>query len=597
MSRLTDAIDNETKWTETWNGADALKTTGSACVDFLGRAGAMREASVEEKQMLFDKAWKENPEYALKLLFYTRDFRDQHGYGEKDMFRTCFAHLAKMHPDVVVENLPSVMEFGCAKDLYCLIGTPAEEGMWQFMKQQWDEDRKNMAEGKNISLLAKWIASPDASSQKTAALGRYTAKKLGYGYKNMREYKKILRGMRKYLDVPEIKMSAGKWDEIDYSHCTSRSVLLHRQAFEKHDPEGWQKYIDAAAEGTEKINTEALTPVDVIHKYAADLLNGNGYIVHDTDQYDKTLETLWANLPDVVKPEDNVLVMADTSGSMFCGRSSVEPIEVSAAMALYFSERLHGDLKGTIMTFDSKPTFVKLDGYTLEEKIRQFEDAPWGMSTNLEGAYRKLLDTAVENHVPQEDMPNVIMVVSDMQINACEGQMTGSRMAFYDQMKKEYEAAGYKPPKTIFWNVNAVSPAFHASAREDGISFVSGYSANVFRQAMDSIDRTPYDMMLAIVNDPRYERITVKGLNEKDKVQAEAVADKDKVVREAEDGKQNGSDDELIQQIRDDFEKIHEDRDALARILARVEARSEQMNSSRSDKSGMGDRTDEDDVR
>ena len=120
---FADVMTTEMSHTKTWNGADALSTTGSRCLDFFGRIGAMRNGDKFEKLDLFDAAYAENPDAAMKLLFYARDIRS--GYGERDAFNEIFAHLAKTHKESVKKNLANVIEYGRAKDLYSLIGTPA----------------------------------------------------------------------------------------------------------------------------------------------------------------------------------------------------------------------------------------------------------------------------------------------------------------------------------------------------------------------------------------------------------------------------------------------------------------------------------------
>lgn len=80
------------------------------------------------------------------------------------------------------------------------------------MKNQFEEDLKNLNEGKAISLLAKWIKTADASSTETRKLGILTAQKLGYPVYN---FKRIVRSMRKQIGVVESLMSAGKWNELN----------------------------------------------------------------------------------------------------------------------------------------------------------------------------------------------------------------------------------------------------------------------------------------------------------------------------------------------------------------------------------------------
>lgn len=486
------AIDEETKWGKTWNGADALVRTGSACVDMLGRIGAMRANRVEDKLQLFEAAWNENPLYALRLLFYTRDVRG--GYGERDTFKQVLHYLANKEPEVVAKNLWAILEFGRASDLYALIGTKAEDSMWQFMKEQFELDLANMDAGKSISLLAKWIASPDSSVEATKALGIKTAKKFGYNFKHMREYRKKLRALRKYIDIPEAKMCAGKWNEIEYSKCGSKFLAKKSAACKRHDEERFNAYFESVKSGEAKINTATLTPVDVLIK----ALRGE---VEEAD-------VLWANLKNVC--EHNALVMCDTSGSMTSNYGiSVKPIDVAVAMSIYFAERNVGDLKNKFLTFCSSPEFVEIKGTNLIEKYRSIVNARWGSSTNLEAAFDLVLDTATKHHIANEDMPKCIVIISDMQIDRCVYSVEDNKLTFYDQMSKRFEEAGYIMPHVVFWNVNAMNATFHASMSDNGVGLVSGYSANVFKSVMENIGRTPYDLMVSIVESDRYKNITI----------------------------------------------------------------------------------------
>lgn len=493
MGSLREAVHNEAKWTETWNGCDTLATTDSACLDMFGRAGAMRASSEEDKEILFSRAFAEDQDIAVKLLFYTRDIRG--GYGEKDTFKTMIRHLASINNESVEKNMWAILEFGCAKDLYSLIGTPAEDAMWGFMKYQFELDLGNMAKDKSISLLAKWIATPDSKSEKTKALGKLTAKKLGYSFKTMKEYKTKLRALRQYLDLPEAKMCAGKWDEIEYSKCASRFLFKNRKAIARNDAERWEAFNKKVDAGEEKMNMGAVTPCDIIYD-----------VRHN---YTRDLETMWKSLPDVCK--GNAMIMCDTSGSMTYGynnKSKIQPIDVAFGLAMYFAQRNKGDLKDMMMNFSDRPMFIELDAATLKDNYNIAMDAPVNYSsTNLEGAFDLLLNTCIKGNVSQADMPDAIVIVSDMQIDCVDGVDKDNNMTFYDVMKKRYNEAGYEMPQVVFWNVNAMNPTFHAARSTRGVSMVSGFSPNVFKQVMDNIGTTPYELMMAVVNDERYKDI------------------------------------------------------------------------------------------
>lgn len=493
MNPLRAALTEEASWGKTWNGADTKVTTSSACLDMFGRAGSVRALDNSEKTLIFEKAWKEDKEIALKLLFYTRDIRG--GYGERDTFNTMIRKLASMSRDTVEKNLWAIMEFGRAKDLYSLIGTPAEDAMWDFMKDQFNLDWDNMNAGKSISLLAKWIATPDSKSERTREIGKLTAKKLGYTFKTMSEYKKKLRKMRKYLDLPEAKMCTGKWDEIEYSKCSGRFLLKFRSAIMKHDSDRWNAYIESVNKGSGKMNAGTITPADIIYQVRTN--------------YRDELEAMWKSLPDVC--EGNAIVMCDTSGSMTggCYGQSIKPIDVAFGLSLYLAQRNVGPFKDMMINFSSYPKCIELNAATL---IGNYDIASRAevnySSTNLEGAFEMLLRTAVDNHVKQEDLPQAIIIVSDMQVNCVKG-VTNGRMTFYDYIKRMYEAEGYRLPQVVFWNVNATNPTFHASASDNGVSLVSGYSTNVYKQVMENIGTTPYDLMMEVVNSKRYEKLAV----------------------------------------------------------------------------------------
>ena len=496
MGKFAEAIKEENKWGKTWNGEDALTTTSNACLDFFGRAGAMRHADIIDKLDLFDAAYTENADVAMKLLFYTRDIRG--GYGERDTFNQIFAHLADVHPQSISKNLWAGLEFGRAKDLYALIGTHEEQSMWDFMKSQFELDLANMKADKSVSLLAKWIATPDAKSKKTAALGKKTAKKLGYDFKHMREYKKNLRALRKYLDIPEAKMCAGKWDEIEYSKCASKFMLKNREAFKRHDAERYQEFIDKVNSGEEKMNMGTVVPCDIMQKVAM-------------GRYTPDLEAMWKSLPDM--NNGNAMVICDTSGSMWgwggLKEDQIKPGAVAFALAIYLSERNKGDLKNMFMTFSDRPAMLEIKGSTLEQKFNTLRYADWGGRTNLEASFDLLLDICKKYNISSEGMPDTIVVISDMQIDTCtSGLDSNNRMTFYDKMKKKYELAGYKIPSIVFWNVNATNATFHASADVKGVSLVSGYSPNIFKQVLENLGTTAYELMMAVVSNERYKDIS-----------------------------------------------------------------------------------------
>ena len=68
-------LTNATNFMVTENGALAHKSTRSMVYDMFAFGGAYRKRTDEDCIWLFKNAYEENPELALKCLFYLRDCR------------------------------------------------------------------------------------------------------------------------------------------------------------------------------------------------------------------------------------------------------------------------------------------------------------------------------------------------------------------------------------------------------------------------------------------------------------------------------------------------------------------------------------------
>ena len=127
------------------------------------------------------------------------------------------------------------------------------------------------------------------------------------------------------------------------------------------------------------------------------------------------------------------------------------------------------------------------------------------MNTDLEAAFDLVLNSAVRNEVSPEDMPDSIVVITDMEFDRC---VTGD-VLFYDEMSKRFAQNGYKIPNIVFWNVDSRHDTYHASFDMPGVQLASGQSPSVFKSLVTGVNLTPYDHMLSVLNTERYANITV----------------------------------------------------------------------------------------
>lgn len=491
--RFDEALKENTNFTYTDNGALAHSSTMNMVYDCFALGGAYRNRSDEDCILLFKNAYEENREYAMKCLFYLRDIRE--GVGERRFFRVCLNWLAKDHPMAVIENMHHIVDMGRFDDYYCLVNTPVEHAMFDFLHDIFNEDME-MLNVKNgaVTLLSKWLASPNASSKKTCALGRLTAKKFGL---TEREYRKALSALRTRINIVEKLMSENRWSEIQYDKLPSQAGLRYNQAFYRHDEDRYYKFMNSKAS---KVNANVLFPYECVREALKKCLcNENAVERLAVNKY-------WDNLKDVFDGYTfDGLCVCDTSGSM-----SGMPICVAISLAMYCAERCRGVFKNHYISFSSRPQMIKVEGVDFTDKVRRIYETNLCENTNLRAVFDLLLSIADRPHMDETTLPKNIIVISDMQIDSMTGDWRGmgrwttkTTVTEMEAIRKEWEAHGHKMPNLIYWNVNATNNTILDLS--PNVSFVSGMSSNIFTQIMTG--RTGMELMWDILNSERYKDI------------------------------------------------------------------------------------------
>lgn len=413
-----------------------------------------------------------------------RDVRG--GQGERLTFRQGLDVLYKNFRSEFESIVKFVPEFGRWDDILKYTDSEAVQLM---VKMQLATDMNS----ERPSLLGKWMPSVNTSSKETVSLARKWAKILGVSEK---EYRKSLAALRKKINVVECQMSAGDWEQINFSSVPSRASMIYRDAFNEHGGDRYQKFLDKALTGEVKINSAALYPYELVGKY---LVGYNAWSNYGGSDLDKTVEAQWAQLPNYADTQENALVVCDTSGSMFQGKPMA--IEVAISLAIYIAERNKGKFANKFITFSDSPSLQDLQGKTLYEKVVNLAEAEWGMSTNLESVFELVLDTATRHKMPESEMPTKIFIVSDMEFNSC---VKGTN---YNGIKRRYEKAGYKLPEIVFWNVMSRNDQVPVTKDEKGTFLVSGCSPSIFKNAVNCKATTAQDLMLEVLNGERYSKI------------------------------------------------------------------------------------------
>ena len=481
----------------TENGALGYSTTGQKLVDLHFAISSLRTKSDSEIESMFMDAYLEDPKLAIMWLFYIRDVHN--GLGERRLFRVCLGKVLKENPHIAAEaiiNLCSLIpEYGRYDDLYAVFAEyPTIVG--NLFAEQLNKDLRNMSEGKPVSLLAKWLKSENTSSKQSIALAKQTAFFIGW---SLKRYRKTLAELRKYIDVVERKLSSKHYSDINYETVPSQASLKYKKAFFRNDGKRYENYLDSVSKGEKKINAATLYPCDIVHRYMND-----GWALEVKD-VDKTLEELWKALPNTVADKGSVMVVADGSGSMTskCNlNSSITALDVANSLAIYFAERAEGPYKNKYITFSNNPQFVDFTNCrTLKDKIKLALKHDEIASTDIEKVFDLILRTAVNNKLSQSEIPETILIISDMEFNYASRERNEKRL--FTVIADKYNREGYKLPRLVFWNVASRTNTIPLRENENGLVLVSGYSVNTIKMVMNG-KLDPRTALLKEILDERY---------------------------------------------------------------------------------------------
>ncbi len=253
----------------TTNGAVAYSSSGDKCLDLFFIAGAMRYHDMNRINMKFVEAYRENPELAMKLLFYIRDIRG--GIGERDIFRNLIRTVAKKWPESAVKNVCWIVEYGRWDDLICLLGTKAEKEAVRIIQEQLKADQEALERRNHgdltahISLCAKWMPSSNTSSARTRGNAKVLMKLLKL---NEKQYRSILTPLRAAISLTEHYVTRRQFDRINYDHVPSQALLRYDILFSLFDSDRYEAFMRGIRGGYRQMNAATLTPDQIVRRTA-----------------------------------------------------------------------------------------------------------------------------------------------------------------------------------------------------------------------------------------------------------------------------------------------------------------------------------------
>lgn len=455
----TSTLVNATRQHDTFtaNGAVTHSTSLDAVVDMFFIAGASRNMHPSDIIAMFERAYIQNPDLAVKCLFWARDCRG--GAGERRFFQILMKHIIKFYPSISDQLMVQVPKFGYWKDVFQIEAPNANNIDWISRQLTEQSDR----------LLAKWYPRKGTWFNALHKKLKVTPK----------EARKLLVTLSD--GVVEKLMCAKQWGNIKYSSVPSRAFNAYKQAFERQDMNRFNTFVESVSEGTEKVNAGQLFPYELFQSYK---------LGERTD----VINAQWKALPNYVT-EGSFLPVCDVSGSMYG-----LPMDISVSLGVYLSERNKSIFKDAFITFSGIPKMQYLTGDTCQ-RFGQLETADWGGNTNLQAVFELILASAKRGNVAPGDMPETLLIISDMEFDYCA---TDTNL---EAVEKQYQASGYAMPKIAFWNVNGRKGNVPASAKKKDVALISGASPSIVKSVLSGKDFSPVGIMLETLGNERYKDI------------------------------------------------------------------------------------------
>lgn len=450
-------------------GDFAYENSGNTLVEFFSKAGSLfkNKQSYYDNETsalnLFRPAWVTDNLTAMKLAMWLRDCRG--GAGNRSGAREIFTWLAKEYPEWMKANMHLIPEVGRWDDLVAFNDTPCEKVACDL----WVK-----------AILAKdGLASKWAPREKNDKVMYHKLRKLA----NMspKDFRKHLVSATK---VVESKMCNDRWYEIDYNkEVPSVAMARYNNAFSKHDNVRYSVWKDSLAnpDSGNTIKATVLFPHDVVRTLNSDnSAHGRDSIIANAQ---------FEALPDYIGgTNQRIMAICDFSGSMgACVSGSVRAIDVAMGLGLYCSDRLGKDnpFYRKFIPFSDNSKLVDWRRKTFSAAVRDLNNG-WCGSTNINSALDQILSSAKMFNVTNEQIPNVLLIISDMQWDAggCED------LTAVESGLQKWEKEGYSRPRILYWNLAGYSTSPTTVNHKD-VGLVSGFSPSLLKAVLGGEDFSP----------------------------------------------------------------------------------------------------------
>lgn len=558
-----------------------LESLMSSCLESISSASSDGQRAKLESNRIAD---------VFVMMFQTRDCRG--GKGERLLSYKMLLQLFDEFPVTTMRLIEFFPEYGYYKDFLLLAELMGSDEKYTMLRSRIldivanqliaDEAALSRGDHAAVSLCAKYAPREHshfakktnvegAEADQNKSLFKELVNKLypkEQHHNNKELYRKLVSKLTAALDVPEVKMCGKRYSELNYEKVPSVCLKKFSKAFfneklKESSPDDLMGIGNRFPDDEDRI----LSRQNLMEAMKKDKVKGKQLYPHELvtavnakncSSVERVLfhhqwKSMRSGLLDSIAKKKAELDSKATSSGSTPARGSVDigklvplsdvsgsmagiPMEVSIALGILVSEINHPAFRNRVLTFTSQPAWVMLEeNDSFYEKVRKMRASPWGGTTDFQKAALKICKIVVENRLPIEEVPDLI-VFSDMQFDEASKNFSTQ----YELMQEMFRDAGmqicgqpYPAPRIIFWNLRGDTNGFPAQADTENVQLLSGFSPSLLKQVLEGdagepeaaapenaeveLDekgelpttkkKTPYETLRSVLDDTRYDKI------------------------------------------------------------------------------------------
>jgi hypothetical protein len=170
--------------------------------------------------------------------------------------------------------------------------------------------------------------------------------------------KKFLVPLRRALELPEIYMSARRWNSLRYDRITANAMRTYERLFYKHDRDRFLQHCqNVQFPKMPKMTTKELFPHVILR-----LLGG-------CDSFHEVADLQWKRMIDTYLSKGKFVNCISVVGASLFRRGVDCTERFCLVFALMTSELCASPWRGKVLTYSNNPEFVNIEGDDLGSRI------------------------------------------------------------------------------------------------------------------------------------------------------------------------------------------------------------------------------------